>query len=459
MSYTFDTIVIGAGQAGLATGYHLRRAGLEFVILEGEAQPGGSWPRYYDSLTLFSPARRSSLPGMPFPADRNYYAARDEVTAYLRQYAGHFQLPIITNARVVRVEQEAEGFRVITQQGASYHGRSVIAATGAFHRPHTPQIPGQDSFQGQMLHSATYRHPAPFQDQRVVVVGAGNSAIQIGVELAQLAHVTLATRQPIRFRPQQLLGRDIHHWARLLGLDRLPLGPWLAGKTMHGVLDTGVYQAAIAAGQPDRRQMFVRFTPSGIVWADGVEEPIDAVIYATGYVPNLDYLSALGALDADGQALHRRGVSTTVPRLAYVGLHNQWTYASATLRGVGPDAAYVVRALRRQLCVTISESSGSIGLRERIALSTGCCARQEAHDDDRKRTALGDLQRPTASVHPPAGGGSPQRRRYLAGCVPQNPYPYRHTAHAGAVDQLDLPDHAQRHRRLLSSTATHRRTR
>ena len=152
-----------------------------------------------------------------------------------------------------------------------------------------------------MLHSATYRNPTLFQNQRVVVVGAGNSAIQIAVELAQVAHVTLATRQPIQFRPQRLLGRDIHHWARLLGLDRLPLGPWLAARMGQGVLDTGVYQAAVAAGQPHRRQMFVRFTPSGVVWADDVEEPIDAVIFATGYRPNLDYLSALGALDAEAR--------------------------------------------------------------------------------------------------------------------------------------------------------------
>jgi putative flavoprotein involved in K+ transport len=376
MSHMFDTMVIGAGQAGLAAGYHLRRAGLDFVLLEGEAQPGGSWPHYYDSLTLFSPAGRSSLPGMPFPGDRDHYPARVEVTIYLRQYAAHFQLPIIAGARVVRVEQEVEGFRVITQQGASYTGRSVIAATGAFHRPHAPQLPGQDSFQGQMLHSAAYRNPRLFQNQRIVVVGAGNSAIQIGVELAHVADVTLATRQPIRFRPQQLLGRDIHHWARLLGLDRLPLGPWLGSRVGQGVLDTGVYQAAVAARQPERRTMFMRFTPRGVVWADGVEEPIDAVLFATGYRPNLDYLSALGALDDDGQALHRRGISTTAPRLGYVGLHNQWIYASATLRGVGPDAAYVVRTIHRQLRAPSQETGVPIGLRRRIALNIGCCSKQ-----------------------------------------------------------------------------------
>jgi putative flavoprotein involved in K+ transport len=313
---------------------------------------------------------------MPFPGDRDHYPARDEVTAYLRHYAAHFQLPIITNARVASVEQAAEGFRVITETGVSYHTRSVVAASGAFHRPYTPQLRGQDTFQGQMLHSAAYRRPAPFQGQRVVVVGAGNSAIQIGVELAQVAHVTLATQQPIRFRPQQLLGRDVHHWARLLGLDRLPLGPWLASRAGQGVLDTGVYQAAVASGQPHRRPMFLRFTSSGIVWADGVEEPIDTVLFATGYGPNLHYLAALGALDDDGRALHRRGMSTTVPWLGYVGLHNQWTYASATLRGVGPDAAYVVNTIRRQLRVPRSIPAPRMGLLQRMRLKTGCCSRQ-----------------------------------------------------------------------------------
>jgi putative flavoprotein involved in K+ transport len=342
-------LVIGSGQAGLAAGYHLRQAGLSFAILEGAADVGGSWPHYYDSLQLFSPAGRSSLPGMPFPGKPQHYPTRDEVVTYLRHYARHFDLPVINDARVVRVEHSAPGFRVSTSSGDIYHTRGIIAATGAFHRPYVPWLAGQDIFAGQVLHAATYRNTGPFAGQRIVVVGAGNSAIQIGVELARDAHVTLATREPIRFRPQKLLGQDIHHWAWLLGLDRLPLGIFTAKAAATGVLDSGVYQAAVMAGQPDRRSMFTRFTASGVIWPGGTEEQVDTVIYATGYRPNLDYLADLGALDANGQPAHRRGVSTTVPGLAYVGLSNQWTYASATLRGVGPDAAYVVHYLKRHL--------------------------------------------------------------------------------------------------------------
>jgi putative flavoprotein involved in K+ transport len=349
MTEPYDVLVIGGGQAGLAAGYHLRRAGLSFTILEGATEVGGSWPHYYDSLRLFSPAGRSSLPGMPFPGHPQHYPARDEVVAYLRAYARSFSLPIITGAQVVRVARSAASFRVRTSTGSAYQARSIVAATGAFHRPYIPKLPGQESFAGRILHAATYRDPAFFAGQRVIVVGAGNSAIQIGVELAKSAQVSLATREPIRFRRQKLLGQDIHHWAWLLGLDRLPNTLFAGRAATTGVLDTGIYQAAIAVGQPERRPMFTHFTPTGVVWADDTEEPIDAVIYATGYSPNLDYLADLGALDPSGNPWHQRGVSSTVPGLVYVGLSNQWTYASATLRGVGPDAAYVVSHLRRAL--------------------------------------------------------------------------------------------------------------
>ena len=377
MTTPYDVLVIGGGQAGLAAGYHLRRAGLSFAILEGAAEVGGSWPHYYDSLRLFSPAGRSSLPGLSFPGPAHYYPTRDEVVTYLRQYAQHFQLPVITHTRVARVERAAHGFQLSTANGQTYQSRSLLAATGAFHRPYTPQLPGQDTFAGRVLHASAYRNPAPFVSQRVIVVGAGNSAIQIGVELAQVAQVTLATREPIRFRRQKLLGQDVHHWAWLLGFDRLPVNLFAGQAAASSVLDTGVYQAAVAAGRPERRPMFIRFTPAGVVWPDGTEETVDAVIYATGYRPNLDYLADLGALDRDGQPLHRRGVSMTVPGLAYVGLSNQWTYASATLRGVGPDAAYVVGHLRRTLRTIESRQHSQPRSARRLFGAWHCCAGKE----------------------------------------------------------------------------------
>lgn len=341
MNTIYDAIVIGAGQAGLAAGYHLQRAGLRFLILEASDRLGGSWPCFYDSLLLNSPARYSSLPGLPFPGDPNRYPHRDEAVAYLRSYATHFKLPIVTGSRVSNIERAGQFFRLTTSRGG-YQARTVIAATGFFGRPNLPYIPGQAEFRGQRLHSAEYRRPGPFRGQRVVVVGGGNAAVQIAVELAEVARVTLASRRPIRYLPQQLLGQDIHFWLNLTGLDRTQ---WLGDKAAP-VFDRGSYRAAMAAGRPDWQALFERFTTTGVIWPDGRYEAIDTVIFATGYQPHLPYLAGLGALDGAGRVLQRKGVSATVPGLYYVGLPRQRNVASATLRGVGADARIVVDHLK-----------------------------------------------------------------------------------------------------------------
>ena len=349
MSTTFDTIVVGAGQAGLAAGYYLRHAGLAFTILEASAQPAGSWPNYYDNLKLFTPARYAALPGLPFPGAPDRYPLRDEVVAYLRDYAAHFGLPVVTGARVEHVQRSGLWFHLLTAAGDLFQARGLIAATGSFHRPYLPHFPGQAAFRGRILHAAAYRNPEPFRDRRVVVVGAGNSAVQIGVEIARVARVTLATRAPVKFIRQRLLGRDIHFWVRLTGLDMFPFGSWTGLREARPVLDTGDYRATIQAGKPERRPVFTAFTPAGVIWPGGSREQVDVVIFATGYRPNLDYLAGRDALDAGSGARHRAGVSLTTPGLYYVGLAAQRTLVLATLRGVGPDAAYVVNHLLRYL--------------------------------------------------------------------------------------------------------------
>lgn len=339
----YDTIVIGAGQAGLAAGFHLQRKKLDFTILEAGEQAAGSWPHYYDSLKLFSPAGYSSLPGVKFPGDPERYPARDEVVDYLTRYAQTFEFPIRTHTYVQRVEQRTEGFRVITT-GGDYVTRSVINATGSFNRPHLPAVPGSEIYQGQIRHSRGYRNPLVFKDKRVVVVGAGNSAIQIAVELARSARVTLATREPVRYMPQHILGQDLHFWLKITGTDWLMPSTTAKSRSV-AVLDTGKYRRAIEAGQPGRKPMFTQFTETGVVWRDGTEEEVEVVLFATGYRPNLEFLRGTPALDSQGQVLQHRGISTSVPGLYYVGLSNQRGLASATLRGVGPDANYVIQHL------------------------------------------------------------------------------------------------------------------
>ncbi|HLU55792.1 MAG TPA: NAD(P)/FAD-dependent oxidoreductase [Pseudonocardia sp.] len=355
-----DAIVVGAGQAGLAAARSLLARGLNPVVSEAGPEPVGSWPRYYDSLVLFSPARYSALPGLPFPGDPDHYPHRDEVVDYLRRYAATLDADIRTDQRVTDVHPDGDGFAVHTPTTTST-APLLIAASGGFGTPHRPDLPGLHTFTGHVLHAADYRSPQPFAGQRVVVVGARNSAVQIALELARHAHVTLASRAPIRYAPQRLLGRDVHFWSAVLGYDRLPIGHLLRTEPGIPVVDDGTYRPAIDVGRPARRPMFTHVDGDQVIWPDGRHEHVDTILLATGYRPALDHLTPLGALDATGSPRHSRGLSCTHPGLGYVGLEWQRSFASATLRGVGRDADHVTTRLWRR-------TSGS----------NRCCARAAA---------------------------------------------------------------------------------
>ena len=346
-----DVAVIGGGQSGLAIAHALLWRGLRPVVLEASGRAAGSWPRYYDSLTLFSPARYSSLPGMPFPgADRDRYPHRDEVVAYLTAYADRSDAEIRTGCRVSAVRRTGAGFEVELEGGDRLSARAVVAASGTFGCPHRPALPGLEEFTGQVLHAADYRSPAPFTGRRVVVVGAGNSAVQIAVELAETARVTLATRGPVKFVAQRVLGRDLHFWLTRTGLDTAPLGRFLSRPPAQPVLDDGRYRAALAAGQPELRPLFTGAGGTKLVWPDGQREEVDAIVLATGYRPDLPYLACLdGALDAEGDPRHREGLATNVPGLAFVGLEWQRSLSSNSLRGVGRDAERIAWRLAAPL--------------------------------------------------------------------------------------------------------------
>lgn len=338
-------IVIGGGQSGLAAARAVRDAGLRPLVLEAGARPSGSWPHYYDSLRLFSPARYSAMPDFPFDGDPDRYPTRDELADYLQRYAAHLGLEIRTNTAVVMVEADRPGFVVHTADGSALPAAGVVAATGSFGQPIIPTLSGQESFHGELLHVAEYRHPGPYAGKRVVVVGGGNSGVQIAYELADVADLTLATLAPIAFLPQVIRGRDLHYWLEATRFDQLPAA-WLRHVVRKPlVLDTGDYRKAIDSGRVERRPMFRAFDGDCVIWADGDRERVDAVILATGYRPNLGYLEPLGALDENGLPLHAEGVSTTHPGLVYLGLEFQRSFASNTVRGVSRDAEFVVGPL------------------------------------------------------------------------------------------------------------------
>jgi putative flavoprotein involved in K+ transport len=237
------------------------------------------------------------------------------------------------------------GFLVHTAAGQTIHAAGIVAATGSFGHPNLPVLPGQGTFTGRLLHVAGYRSPHQHAGERVIVVGGGNSAVQVGYELAQVATVTLATRHPLTFHPQCRDGRDLHYWLAASGFDLLPpqwLDHYLGD---HWVVDTGKYRHALETGQLDRRPMFTAFGADGVIWPDGTPERVDTVVFATGYRPHLDYLSPLGALDTGGMPRHSGGISATHPGLVYLGLEFQRSFSSNTLRGVHRDAEHVIAPL------------------------------------------------------------------------------------------------------------------
>ncbi|MDV8015118.1 MULTISPECIES: flavin-containing monooxygenase [Rhodococcus] len=294
---------------------------------------------------MFSPAKYSSLPGLPFGGDGDRYPGRDEVVDYLRRYAKTLDVDIHVNERAGTVTTSGGQFTVRTDSGFVFTAPRIIAATGGFGIPHIPALKGLDAFTGTVVHAADYREPTTYTGQNVIVVGAGNSAVQIAAEVAETADVILASRNPVTFAPQRPLRRDMHFWFKYTGIDTLPIGHLLSRPPTSPVFDTGRYHAALFAGRPKRRAMFTKLEGNQAFWPDDTTTTDDAVILATGYTPNLNYLTELEALTDTGHPRHKKGLSTTHPGLGYVGLEWQRSLSSASLRGVGRDAHYVVRRL------------------------------------------------------------------------------------------------------------------
>lgn len=359
----YDVIVIGAGQAGLASAHALQNAGLSFHVLESSDRAAGSWPRYYDSLKLFSPARHSSLPGLPFHGDPERYPLRDEVVQYLEDYARHFAFPIAYSARVTRISREGNHFHIETADGSRWLARTVISASGPYNQPNIPEFDGLDQFSGKIVHSADYRNRADVPGTRVAVVGSGNSAIQIAHELSRTHQVVVSAREQPRLVRQRPWGRDIHDWLTLSGVDTLPVGRWFGWSPTTPVLDSGVYRRAFAEGALAYRPLFDRVTAQGLRWGEQ-EEQFDTLVMATGFVNQPDYLAGLDGMDAARAAQQKGGRAVHVHGLYFVGTAWQQSNASATLRGVGRDARAVVKHIVRQLkrsdfCCPFTNTLGS----------------------------------------------------------------------------------------------------
>ena len=350
--FTTDVLVIGAGQSGLAVGYYLRRAGLAFELLDDQRQPGGAWPHGWNSLRLFSPADASSLPGwlMPRPAEEGF-PARDAVINYLTQYEQRYALPVRRPVRVDNVRRSGEGFAVQTDAG-TWQARAVVCATGSWSNPFVPAYPGQHDFGGVQLHSAHYQEAAPFAGQRVLVVGGGNSGAQLLAEVSRVARTTWVTEKEPRFLPDDVDGRVLFTQAtqryHAQAGETLAPPPSLGDVVMVDSVKEARSRGALGSVRP-----FARFTASGVVWSDGREEAVDAVIWCTGFRPALPFLADLGVMESDGRVATAGTRVTALPGLWLVG-YGSWTgFASATLIGVGRSARATVDEIRAFLAPAV----------------------------------------------------------------------------------------------------------
>jgi len=339
-----DVLVIGAGQAGLAVGHHLAQQGLRFVMVDAAPELGHSWRIRWDSLRLFTPAQYDGLPGLAFPAPADTYPGKDQVADYLEAYAARFDLPVMLNTRVERVDRDpaADGlFRVSTSEGTLW-SRQLVVATGPFQRPRIPTVSASFDATVTQLHSSDYRNPAQLPDGKVLVVGAGNSGLQIALELSRTREVHLAVGSRQKAVAQRPLGRDLFWWLTKSGLINRPVTSPVAAwfRKRSGELVIGTSWADIDVAGIDVRP---RLTSAAGVTArfgdDSVLDDIATVVWATGFRPDYSWLDVPNACD-DSQVRHVRGRSP-VPGLWFVGLPWQHSRGSALLGFVGADAARV----------------------------------------------------------------------------------------------------------------------
>ncbi|UFQ14080.1 MULTISPECIES: ArsO family NAD(P)H-dependent flavin-containing monooxygenase [Streptomyces] len=352
MTQYADVVVVGGGQSGLAAGYHLRRRGLDFVILDAGPAPGGSWQHMWDSLHLFSPAEHSSLPGRLMPAQPGEtYPDAGHVVDYLSEYEKRYDLPVQRGVRVDAVRRDGDRLRVETGSG-TWRARAVISATGTWSRPFLPAVPGRGVFTGRQLHTVDYRSPAHFAGQRVLVVGGGNSGAQIAADLALDGHaeVTWVTRRPPRFLADDIDGRALFDVAtarrHALAAGRDDTG---GVASLGDIVAVPPVRAARDAGLLAAKPLFSRLTADGARWADGSGTGADVIIWCTGFRPAL---APLAPLHLRGTRGHIRTAGTRAldePRLHLIG-YGDWTGpASATVIGVGRTARDAAREIAHLL--------------------------------------------------------------------------------------------------------------
>ena len=354
MSEHVETVVIGGGQAGLAVGFHLHERGLPFVIVDENERVGDIWRKRWDSLSLFTPARYDSLPGMCFPGPPSVYPTKDQVADYLEEYARAFELAVRNGVHVESLSATGHGFQVRSSSG-DLTADNVVVATGAYHEPRVPSFALDLDPSILQIHSSEYRSRDQLREGAVLVVGAGNSGAEIALDIAEDHRVWLSGpdtgQEPTRAGtlPDRLLTPVMWTVAT-----RLNVNTRIGRKLRDHFLDP---PRGIPLGRVRRKDLVAagiervgRTTGVRGGWPllqeDRVLE-VSNVIWCTGFTPDFRWIEAPFSMH-NGYPVHERGVVDGTPGLYFVGLLFLHSLSSALLGGVGRDAGYIVEHIASQ---------------------------------------------------------------------------------------------------------------
>jgi putative flavoprotein involved in K+ transport len=356
-----DAVVVGAGQAGLTIAWHLKRQGLRFVVLEAGSELGHTWRDRWDSLKLFTPAQYDGLPGMPFPAPADTYPTKDPVADYLQTYVTAFDLPVRLSARVTSLTRTNDGFQVRTADD-TLQTRQVVVATGPFQVAFVPSAAEGLEPSVTQVHGAHYRNPEALPSGPVLVVGGGNSGLQIAEELAATRQVDLSIGERAPMLPQRLARRDLFWWLTRLGLLRVTADSRLGRRASRREFIIGTNKRRLRKAGVRFRPRLVEADGRTVRFADGSAlHGVGVVVWATGYRSDYTWMHIPGAIE-QGRAVHRRGL-TNIPGLYFLGLSWQHTRGSALLGFVNNDAAY----LADQIAAHHRAGASASGSREKAA--------------------------------------------------------------------------------------------
>ena len=348
-----EVIVIGGGQAGLSVGYHLQRAGVPFVILDGRARIGDAWRERWDSLRLFTPRRFDALDGMRFPGSANDFPTKDEMADYLESYATRFGLPVRTSVRVDRLSREGDRY-VVMAGGKRLEARHVVIAMSSYQRGVTPAFASQLDSAITQIHSADYRRPSQLPEGDILLVGAGNSGAEIAIDLAQAGHrVWISGRDvgqvpfPVRNAMVRrlvlpILFRIVFH--RIMTLST-PIGRKVRPKMISGgfplIRTRGGDLAAAGVTRVPRMDGVRDGYP---LLADGSVRRVTGVVWCTGFDIGRSWID-LPVFDGHGEPIQDRGVVPGQPGLYFVGPHFLYSASSTMIHGIGRDAQHVANRI------------------------------------------------------------------------------------------------------------------